>query len=171
MIRHQLRALHLRRRALTVCAAAVLLPTLAMVSGCAAPTVPDAGDVQTTPEAPAEVTQPAPELVPEGSAEENLAYFTWVLESFAGGVEPVAGRAVADAVIAAGFDRSAMQVSFDRTQTDLPADNIFVSVRVGDACLLGQLTTADREVATMTAPTLGPERDICLIGVTRPIDW
>lgn len=168
MIRLQQRALHFRRRVVAVCAAAVLLPTLAMVTGCA---VPDAGDAQTVPEAPVEAPQSMPELMPEGSAEENLEYFTWVLESFAGGVEPVAGRAVVDAVVAGGFDRSAMQVSFDRTQTDLPADNIFVSVRVGDACLLGQVTTTDRAVATMTAQTLGPEGDICLIGVTRPIDW
>ena len=64
-----------------------------------------------------------------------------------------------------------MQVSFDRTKTDLVADSIFVSVRIGAECLLGQVTTGTREVSAVTEPAIGPNRDICLIGNTRAIDW
>jgi len=108
---------------------------------------------------------------PDGSADDNLPYFTELLEKYAKGDGTIAGQPVVDAVVDGGFDVSAMQVSFDRTKTDLVADNIFVSVRIERDCLVGQLTTTDRQAFAIVAPALGPEHDICLIGKTRPIDW
>lgn len=111
-----------------------------------------------------------PKFFPDGSAEQNLPYFADVLQRYAAGEGAIEGRPVVDAVVEAGFDRAAMQVSFDRTETNLVADNIFVSVRIGADCLVGQLVTADREAYAVVAPAVGPDADVCLIGETREID-
>lgn len=120
-------------------------------------------------------TAPEPEepaqFHPDGTADENLPYFRQTLAQFGAGDEPVAGRPVVDAVAAAGFDRTTMQVTFDRTQTDLVADNVFVSVRIGGDCLIGQIVTGDRSSVAVVEPAVGPEQNVCLIGNTRPIDW
>lgn len=142
--------------------AAGLLGGCALLEGPA----PDA-PVRPAPTAPA---TPAT-LVPGGSAEENLPFFQQTLLTYAGGTSPVEGQPVVDALVAAGFDRAAMQVSFDRSRTDLVADNIFVSVRMADQCLLGQIVTGDRSLVAEVAPALGPDKSICIIGTTRPIDW
>jgi hypothetical protein len=154
----------IRRAPLVVALAAGLALGLA---GCGAPAQEPADPEPAAAESPA----PPPEFFPEGTAEQNLPYFEYVLGGFSAGAEPVEGRPVVDAVAAAGFDRAAMQVSFDRTQTNLAADSIFVSVRIGADCLLGQVAASDRGVSAMTAPAVGPDQSICLIGNTRPIDW
>ncbi|PRI11881.1 hypothetical protein B4915_04875 [Leucobacter massiliensis] len=128
-----------------------------------------------TPETPSRETPPAPEAPPEfvpgGTAEQNLPYFTEVLRAYAASTQPIEGQPVVDAVADAGFDRAAMQVSFDRTQTGLVADSIYVSVRIGGDCLIGQLVSEDRSFVAQNEPAVGPNKDICLIGKTRPIDW
>lgn len=121
-------------------------------------------------EAPA-VPEVAPELVPGGTAEQNLPYFTEVLRTYVAGDGAIKGEPVSRAIIDAGFDKALMQVSFDRSETGLEADNIFVSVLLGESCLLGQVVTADRSFVAETAPAVGPENNICLIGETAPITW
>ena len=150
----------------TVGAAAALLLGL---SSCAIIEGPGVTPSERTPiELPADKT---PEFVPGGSAEENHPYFYYVLKEYADGGGPIEGRAVADVVIDAGFDREAMQVSFDRTKTNLVADSIYVSVLLGEQCLIGQIPTESRELVTSEEPAVGPDNSICLIGDTRPIDW
>ena len=141
---------------------ACVLGSCALLEG-PTPTTPD----RTRPEQPAE---PA-EFVPGGSAEENLPFFTRVLDEYAATEQPVEGQPIVDAVSGGGFDRDAMQVSFDRSKTNLVADSIYVSVRIGEECLIGQMVTENREVVTERARTVGPNADICLIGETRAIDW
>lgn len=154
-----------RSRAAALLAIGAALPLLV---GCALVEGP-------TPETPKRETpavpQVAPQLVADGTAEQNLPYFTEVLRAFAESGEPVAGMPVVDAVAAAGFDRAAMQVSFDQTRTGLEADNIFVSVRIEADCLIGQVVTEDRSFVAKNEPAVGPNGDLCLIGATRPIDW
>lgn len=130
------------------------------------------GPTPTTPEreAPA-APEVAPELVPGGTAADNLPYFTEVIRAFAEGDQPVQGQPVAQAVIDAGFDRATMQVSFDQSKTGLPADNIFVSVQIGSECLIGQVVAEDRTFVAENEPAIGPEGLTCLIGETRPLDW
>lgn len=115
--------------------------------------------------------QAPPEFFPEGTAAENLPYFHETLRQFGVGAEPVQGMPVVNALAAAGFDKTRMQVSFDESKTDLVADNIFVSVLLGQDCLIGQVVVADRSFVTEVAPAVGPEKNLCLIGTTRPIDW
>lgn len=125
---------------------------------------------QPTPAQPSPAP-PQPEYLPEGSAQDNLPYFTAVLEEFSAGENSVEGQAIVDILAAAGFEKAAMQVSFDLTKTNLVADTIFVSVRIDDQCLLGQVMTGDRGIASTVEPAVGPERSLCLIGTTRTIDW
>lgn len=158
-----------RRRSAPLAVAALAAAALIGLSGCA-PETPTTTERPTSTQPPT-TPEPAPEFFPDGSAEDNLPYFAHVLSTFSAGGEAVEGQPVVDAVAAAGFDRAAMQVSYDRTKTDLVADNIFVSVRIGADCLIGQIVTADRSTFAVTEPAVGPDQSICLIGATRPIDW
>lgn len=139
-----------------------------ILSGCALIEGP-------TPEAPNREVPAVPELVPTlvpgGTADENLAFFTEVIREYADGDKTIKGEPVSRAVIDAGFDKTLMQVSFDRSETGLEADNIFVSVLFGEGCLIGQIVTADRSFATESAPAVGPENNVCLIGETAAITW
>ena len=150
------------RAALAACAILPLLAGCALLEG-PTPVTPEREE----PERP----EVAPEFVPGGTAEQNLPYFTEVLRDYAAGEGPIRAEPVVNAVAEAGFDKSLMQVSFDRTKTDLEADNIFVSVRIGEDCLVGQLVAEDRSFAAENAPAVGPNRDLCLIGETNPITW
>ena len=148
--------------------AAGLLVALPALSGCAlfegpTPETP----VRTTPAPPKE----APKLVAGGTAEQNEPFFTEVMRTFSTGKEAVLGEPVVQAVAKAGFDKKAMQVSFDKTKTDLLADYIYVSVRIGQGCLIGQISTTDRSFSVDQVAAIGPNTDICLIGKTRPIDF
>ena len=130
------------------------------------------GPTPSTPErTEAPVPEVAPQLVPGGTAEENLPFFSETLRAFAAGDAPVKAQPVTTALIDAGFDKSLMQVSFDTSKTGLDADNIFVSVRYGEDCLVGQVVAADRSFVAKNEPALGPDKTICLIGNTNPITW
>lgn len=147
---------------------AVLLSTV-MLAGCSQPADDDASKNGSS--APPTTSEAAPEFVAGGSADENKAYFNYVLrKAIRDGLE-INGVNVVNTVAAAGFDKAMMQVTFDQSRTGLRADNIFVSVRVGEQCLIGQVVTADKTVTTSVQPAVGPDRDLCLIGETRPIDW
>lgn len=77
------------------------------------------------------------------------------------------GRDFIDALVAAGFDKGAMQLTPDKTAIGLDADNIQFSVQIEDECLVGQFGNTGYVSAILPAvETAG-----CLIGNTRPIDW
>jgi hypothetical protein len=79
----------------------------------------------------------------------------------------VGGRDFIDALVAAGFDKSAMQLTPDATAIGLSADNVQFSVQIDDDCLVGQYGNVGYASAVLPAvSTVG-----CLIGNTRPIDW
>ena len=110
-----------------------------------------------------------PTLVPAGTAEDNLPIFTTVTAAVWGTPEQVSGRAYIDALVAAGFDRSAMQVTYDQSTVGNPAESIQFSVRWGEECLVGQVGPATGAPVTVLVPVLG--EGTCLVGDTRPIDW
>ncbi len=84
--------------------------------------------------------------------------------------QKVAGRAYIDALVAAGFDRSAMQVTQDVSTVGNPAESIQFSVRWGDdECLVGQVGPSTGQPVTVVLPQLAEGR--CLVGETRAIDW
>ncbi len=91
----------------------------------------------------------------------NTATFTAT-----GGVNP-GGRAFIDALVAAGFDRTTMQVTPDKTAISLDADNVQFSVIVKGECLVGQFGNVGYQSAILPLLSTGA----CLVGNTRPIDW
>ncbi len=140
----------------------------AVLAGCApepaatpTPTVTTTADP--TPSA-------APALVPDGSAEDNLPVFTAVAERVWGTEQRGEGRAYVDGLVAAGFDRDAMQLTPDQSTVGNPAESIQFSVRWGEEeCLIGQVGPSTGAVVTTVMPQLAGGR--CLVGATRPIDW
>lgn len=117
------------------------------------------------------VPKVAPKFVPDGTAAQNLPFFTEVIRNYTAGDTSITGRPVAQAVIDAGFDSSMVKFSFDQTKTGLKADNIFISVRIGAECLIGQIVAGDRSFVAKNESAIGPNGDICLIGITRSVDW
>ncbi len=148
-------------RAAAVAASVVLVGCVATPEP--APTGTASPSVSASPSAPAE---DAPEFIADGSADDNLPYFDSVNSTFLASSPTPGGRPIIDNLVAAGFDRAAMQVTGDTTAIGGAVDSVQFSVRMADRCLIGQ-ATASGYVGTV-GPVVG---DSCLIGNTRPIDW
>lgn len=151
-----------------------ILPALSITAGfvfaltaCSSATQPEPTQ---TPTIPVESESP-PEFVADGTASDNEEYLRYTLRTAIRDGLEINGVNVVNTVAAAGFDKSTMQVTYDTSETGLAADNIFISVRFADSCLLGQIVTGDKTVFTSVQPAIGPDKSICLIGQTRPIDW
>lgn len=140
----------------------------ALMAGCTAPAEPTPSATP-TPTETAAVEPAAPELLPDGTAEENLPFFRGVVEQVWGGPDHVSGRAYVDALTAVGFDKAAMQVTEDQSTVGNPAESIQFSVRWGEECLVGQVGPATGGAVTAVLPGLADGG--CLLGQTRPIDW
>lgn len=144
-------------------APAALVAVLAL-AGCSS----QEGQPPAETTAAAEPTQAAPAIfVPGGSAGENRPIFdqtnlqTIATNGSASSVELV------NALSTTGFDKAAMEVTFDRTNVDLEADYIIVSVKIGEECLVGQ-----RGPRGYTSDVVAPvSTGKCLIGLTQPITW
>ncbi|GAA4055062.1 DUF6993 domain-containing protein [Agromyces indicus] len=108
-------------------------------------------------------------LRPELSAAENLTFFDTVNRAVISADPGAGGRAFIDALVAAGFDRAAMQVTDDTTTLGEPADSIQFAVGFGPDCLIGQYGPKSGGYQSAVRPALGTGG--CLIGDTRPIDW
>ncbi|WP_022887902.1 DUF6993 domain-containing protein [Agromyces italicus] len=115
-----------------------------------------------TPSAP-------PTLRPELSASENLAFFDSVNTAVVAANAEAGGRDFIDALVAAGFDKTAMEVTADRTTIDLDADSVQFAVLFQDECLIGQYGPKSGGYHGAVRPALGTGD--CLVGETRPIDW
>lgn len=112
----------------------------------------------------------APEFVPDGTAADNLPLFASVTAQVWASEERSQGRAYIDALVGAGFDKTAMQVTADETTVGNPVESLQFSVRWGDTeCLVGQVGPSTGEPVTTVTDQLAEGR--CLIGTTRPIDW
>lgn len=113
--------------------------------------------------------KPAPTFRPELPASKNHDYFDRIAAGVHAADREAGGAAFIDALAAGGFDRSQMEVTFDRTAVDLEADSIQFSVRVHGECLIGQVGPGRDGYHSIVAPVLGT--GTCLIGATRQIDW
>lgn len=141
-------------------------------SGCAVtgpPAPSSTPSVSASANPTATPTPSAPVLVPEGSALDNLPYFTAVMDGVWATDQSVQGRAYIDALVAAGFTKADMEVTYDRTTVDNPADSIQFSVRWQGECLVGQVGPSIVEPTAVVLPEV--PGGTCLIGLTRPIDW
>lgn len=113
-----------------------------------------------------EVVEESAVLIPGGSAEENRDFFFKVLHEFSEGELEVSGHNITGSLIESGFKPELLQVTFDESKTELPADTITVSVLFDEECLLGQIERRTRTVYIDMADALGPNNDVCLLGVT-----
>src|SRR4051812_15391084 len=99
---------------------------LALTACTASPTptaTPTASPSAIASPTPTETAPPAPSLKPKLSAAENLPFFDLVNAQVIAANAGAGGRDMVDALVAAGFDRAAMQVTPDRTAVDLAADS------------------------------------------------
>lgn len=116
------------------------------------------------------MSHPAPVLVPDGSAKENLPLFGEVVRRVWKSDDRVHGRAYVDALVKAGFAKKAMQVTEDRSTVGNPAETLMFSVRwSGGDCLIGQVGPETGKPVVKVMPQLGDGK--CLLGKTRAIDW
>jgi hypothetical protein len=156
--------------------AALALAAVVALAGCTAnepprppETAPSATTSGSAESAPAPSPTIAPTLESSGSANDNLPLFTRVTRDVWGGPAQASGRAYVDALVAAGFDKTAMQVTPDQTTIGNPAESIEFSVRWGEECLVGQVGPAIGDPVAAVLPGLSTGG--CLIGQTRAIDW
>lgn len=73
-----------------------------------------------------------------------------------------------NALVRAGFRKKSMQVTQDRTKTNLVADSVIVAIRIDRSCLIGQRTMGREYFSTIESVL---KTGGCLIGATRKIDW
>lgn len=155
--------------------AGLALASALALTGCTATgpvPAPTAGATGAPRPVPSTIAPPGsiePVLRPELSAAENLAYFDSVNRAVIAADPSPGGRAFIDALVAAGFDRAAMQVTADTTTLGEPADSIQFAVAFGPDCLVGQFGPKSDGYQSAVRPALGTGG--CLVGATRPIDW
>ncbi|WP_394769732.1 DUF6993 domain-containing protein [Lacisediminihabitans sp.] len=125
------------------------------------------GSGTTVPSGRAPEPAPTPSMVAGGSAAENKAYFDQVGKTLFASAASANGKTIIDTLVAAGFDKAAMQVTPDTTSNRGAVDSILFSVRLGGQCLLGQRGPDGFSSAVEPALADGS----CLVGKTRPIDW
>lgn len=167
-----------RHRALACRSAAalvVLAASAGVLSACttagmpptSTPTTSSSATTAATP-SPSATAGDAPSLVPEGSAEDNLPLFADVVDEVWASPDRLAGRAYIDALVSAGFDKEAMEVTNDLSTVGNPAETIQFSVLWDDDCLVGQVGPATGDPHVIVLPVVDGR---CLVGDTRPIDW
>ena len=143
-----------------------------LLTGCVAQdpgTPPSPSQSASTPMPTPTSADGAPVLRPDGTAEDNLPLFASVVAAVWATPQQVQGRAYIDALVAAGFDKAAMEVTNDQSTVGNPAESIQFSVQWADSCLMGQVGPATGEPVAVVMPALPTGG--CLIGKTRPIDW
>lgn len=151
----------IRAAAAIVLAAAGALTLVGCVDAPAPQPTPTSAP-STAPSAPAE-----PEIDLEGTAKENLPYFDQVNGELISAGGTLDGRAFIDNLVAAGYPKTDLEVTNDRTAINGPADNIQFAVRLNGTCLIGQYGNIG--YASTALDMLATGR--CLVGATRPIDW
>ncbi|MEJ3404524.1 hypothetical protein WDJ51_07260 [Rathayibacter sp. YIM 133350] len=151
--------------------ALALITAVALTACTGSPAPKPSHTASSTPASAPATPTPAPEptLAPKLSAGENLAYFDLVNNRVIAANNAAGGRDFVDALVAGGFDKTAMQVTPDRTAVDLAADSVQFSVLFNGQCLIGQYGPASGGYHSIVAAPTG--QGTCLVGTTRPIDW
>ncbi|MWV50039.1 hypothetical protein GRS96_12240 [Rathayibacter sp. VKM Ac-2803] len=159
-----------RAAASSVIAQGALVLGMLLLAGCTASDTPaptvssSAAAVPTASEAPSAPVA----LVPGGTAEENRPFFEQVVTGVVGADPSAPGRSVVDALVANGFAKESMQLTADETSIGLEADSVQVSVKMSDACLIGQYGPKSDGVHVVVAAPIAT--GACLIGQTVPLD-
>lgn len=157
--------MHLVRKISAIAALAVAGLSLTACSALGIDGGPGPTDAESTPATAA----PDATFVPGGGAEENKAFFDKTLLALLETNPEAGSHELVNALADAGFDKSQMEVTFDKTSVDLDAAFVIVSVKMpDDMCLIGQ--TGTKGYASMVAEPM-KSTGKCQIGVTQDIDW
>lgn len=144
---------------------------IVVLAGCAQQATPATTAPAPVPTSVAPTATPsrAPAYVSGGTTAINKAFFDSVnaqtVQAAGGSPE---GPAFIAALRAAGFPADVMEVTPDITTVGVKADSIQFSVKMSDACLVGQWGAVVGYVS-VAAPILSTGK--CLIGQTRTIDF
>ena len=157
-----------RRASFIVCAFGAAMVLSVSLAGCVGST-PQPAPSEMSTATPTVTPRPDPTLQPELSATVNLVYFDFIAAGVLKANPAADGKAFIDALVAGGFDKTQMEVTFDQTAVELAADSIQFSVRFNEQCLIGQNGPATDGYQSTVAPILGT--GTCLVGSTRQIDW
>lgn len=155
----------LRRGALSSAVAAVALVAVALLAGCTP--APAASPARTASVAPTPTPTASAAIDLTGNASENKPYFDQVNKALIAKVGSPKGRDFIDGLVAAGYPKTAMEVTPDKTSVNLDADNIEFSVRLGSTCLVGEYGNVGYASSAQRVFSTGR----CLAGTTRAIDW
>ncbi|WP_423923388.1 DUF6993 domain-containing protein [Frigoribacterium sp. 2-23] len=139
----------------------IVLTAALAVAGCTSSDRPEPTPSVTTP------TPTSSTLTPESTTAEAFAFFDTANRALLGATPMPGGQAIVDNLVAAGFDKSKMQVTADKTSIGRDVDSVEFSVLWGSDCLIGQAQNSG--YTSQTTPVLG--NGACLIGTTRTIDW
>ena len=120
-----------------------------------------------SPSASASAAPPAAVLNPTGTAAENQEFFDATMNALLAANADPDGRTIIDTLVAAGFDKAAMELTADKTAIGLDADNVQFTVRYADGCIVGQ--QGNTGYHSVVLPVLATGK--CLIGSTRAINW
>lgn len=159
-------ARHSASAALAIAGAALFV---AVLTGCTSTPSPSPSPSTSRPVPTGEATAAPVGLHQDLPAADNLPFFDQVNQQVVAANAGAGGRDFIDALTAAGFDRSAMQVTSDQTTLGEPADSVQFSVFFNAECLVGQYGPKSGGYHGAVKPALGTGG--CLIGQTRPIDW
>lgn len=116
-----------------------------------------------------EMPKQEPKFYPDGDATQNKDYFVATLLKYSESDEELSSQGLSNAIIEAGFAKETVEVSTDQSVTNLPTDTVTVATRFDQECLLGQIERKTGEVFVFQTETVGPDKDICLIGNTATL--
>lgn len=163
--------MNIRMGARGVAVAGVTAVVALTLAGCvlAAPSGVAGGDPTSSTPDPTGTGSPSgpPTYNAKGNAAANLAYFKLVGGKKIGPHPSITGKTIVKDLVAAGFDKKAMEITPDKTSIGLTAWNIEFSVKMNKTCLIGQAGNVGFNA--FAAPLLASGK--CLVGTTRKIDW
>lgn len=148
----------MRRKALMFGALALSLT----LTSCSADT-PQPQESENSQSASAAPTPTAdPVFIPEGSAEENLPFFTFIVKQALATEPEIDSAALAQKVAEAGFPAEGIQFSYSSTAVGLKSDTADVASNFAGACLIAQYGPVQPEPHIVVMPALA--QGGCLIG-------
>lgn len=107
-----------------------------------------------------------PAFIPGGSAQDNLPYISYVLQEAGAGTGIFGSLDAVEVLEEAGFSRSDMEVTSDRTKLELAAESVTIAVIIDGECALGQWGAS--WFSSSVTPLLGS--GTCLLGDTLSLD-
>mgnify|MGYP001025513761 CR=1 FL=1 len=148
---------------------ATVVTLLAIISGCSEPSssttpvteVAALDEEVPLPPSEGEEIETPPVFDPDGTADDNLAFFESVLVAAGAGSGITSSDAPIDSLVDAGFSAEFITHTQDATARQFPVDSISIAVEFDGECLIGQYSTT--WISTAVSALL-PSGD-CLIGV------